>query len=358
MASFAPRPGCPLCSIVSTPYPSSVQSPRSPFFPDGPSRNGNPASAPPPQIVHKDENVTVYLEKNYPVSSKGHLVIVLNYHVPSIYMLSSSDLPLLTHMQRLGETLLNRHVNGTLLPGQSASQTNPTSPDPETPNFSQTVSFADTDPASKFHIGFIVSPFSDPKIPVTDHVHCHAYIGNLDLAGWWRKINYSGMGWWAIEDLIAEIREQTSNNRVKSGYGNRASTLDAVPEAGARIGLPNGVEIPAHSVTATSPTSPTAASPRRIPSLAITADESDPITPRVAAAEEGRKLDDDGSPALQSSGSSQALNRLGSAASGTGKRPMGPRTKDSVGPGNTIQLGQVSSNSPSPSASPEPAAIV
>lgn len=74
MADFAPRPGCPLCSIVSTPYPSLLQSPRSPFF-NGNANNNN--GAPAPQIVHKDEKVTVYLERANPVSSKGHLIIVL-----------------------------------------------------------------------------------------------------------------------------------------------------------------------------------------------------------------------------------------------------------------------------------------
>lgn len=56
------------------------------------------------------------------------------------------------------------------------------------------------------HIGFITPPFRDNKIPITDHLHAHAYLGTPDLAGWWRRTAYSSLGWYTIEDLIAEIR--------------------------------------------------------------------------------------------------------------------------------------------------------
>lgn len=343
MADYAPRPGCPLCSIVSTPYPSLLQSPRSPFFNNG--NGGSNNGAPAPQIVHKDEKITVYLERANPVSSKGHLIIVLNLHVPSIYMLSSSDLPLLLHMQNLAQTLLTRQLGGTLLSSTSASNVvpaTPTSPIPGSPNPSQAIAFSpETDPANKFNIGFIVSPFSDPKIPVSDHVHLHAYIGAMDLAGWWRKLNYSGMGWWAIDDLIAEIREQTSNNRVKSAYPHpRMAPINQVPDAGARVGLANGLEIPSHSLVDGSGSPRTSTSPARVPSLSVTG-EDEPITPRAAESGAG---DDETAPVLQRTGSGSQVAQ--------GKRPMGPRTKET---GNSIQLGQVSSsNSASPSPSPEP----
>ncbi|KAG9047974.1 hypothetical protein FS837_001046 [Tulasnella sp. UAMH 9824] len=337
MASdFAPRPGCPLCSIVSTPYPSLLQSPRSPFF-NG--NGGNNNGAPAPQIVHKDEKVTVYLERANPVSSKGHLVIVLNLHVPSIYMLSSSDLPLLLHMQNLAQTLLAKQLSGTLSSNSGAVPQTPTSPNPGSPNPSQAITFSpESDPANKFNIGFIVSPFSDPKIPVSDHVHLHAYIGNMDLAGWWRKLNYSGMGWWAIDDLIAEIREQTSNNRVKSAYPHpRLAPINQVPDAGARVGYANGLELPQHGVIE-GPGSPrTSTSPHRVPSLSVTGEE-EPITPRVG--ESGANEEE--TAILRTSSPSQVAQ---------GKKPMGPRTKET---GNSIQLGQVSSSA-SPSPSPEPA---
>jgi hypothetical protein len=59
---------------------------------------------------------------------------------------------------------------------------------------------------SHFRIGFITPPFSDSKIPVKDHLHAHAYIAPADLLGWWRRVSYGPLAWYAIEDLIAEIR--------------------------------------------------------------------------------------------------------------------------------------------------------
>jgi hypothetical protein len=58
----------------------------------------------------------------------------------------------------------------------------------------------------QFRIGFITPPFKDNKIPVTDHLHAHAFIAPGDLMGWWRGIAYSPVAWYAIDDLIAEIR--------------------------------------------------------------------------------------------------------------------------------------------------------
>lgn len=53
---------------------------------------------------------------------------------------------------------------------------------------------------------------------------------------------YSGLAWYEIDDLIAEIRESVSNNRVKSGYESRKAPIDAVPTAGARAGYADGTE--------------------------------------------------------------------------------------------------------------------
>jgi hypothetical protein len=98
-------------------------------------------------------------------------------------------------------------------------------------------------PNNQFRIGFITPPFKDNKIPVTDHLHAHAFIGPADLAGWWRGVAYSPLAWYAIEDLIAEIRESVSNNRIKSGYENRTQApIDMVPSAGARAGQADGIE--------------------------------------------------------------------------------------------------------------------
>ncbi|CUA72294.1 hypothetical protein RSOLAG22IIIB_00959 [Rhizoctonia solani] len=243
---FAPRPGCPMCSIVtSTPHPTPLSSPRSPTFPNGTS-SGTSTTA--QQIIWKDENVTAYVEKNNPVSSKGHIIILLNFHVPSIYSLSSTDLPLLVHIQRLATRLLTQ-----LTPSSVASSFAPNSnlnpPPSPGPNASPTLPLTST---SHFHVGFITPPFRDSKIPVTDHLHVHAYIGSLDRAGWWRAVAYSSVGWYSIEDLIAEIREQTSNNRIRSTHPERKNSrpIDHVPNAGARTGLPDGRELHDRPLTA------------------------------------------------------------------------------------------------------------
>ena len=68
--SFAPKPGCPMCGIVSSAVHTPANSPRSPQFP-----NGSTA----PQILWRDENFTIYRELANPVSSKGHLIVVFKY---------------------------------------------------------------------------------------------------------------------------------------------------------------------------------------------------------------------------------------------------------------------------------------
>ncbi|TEB39364.1 hypothetical protein FA13DRAFT_1725353 [Coprinellus micaceus] len=210
MSQFAPRPGCPMCSIVSSASQITPNTPRTPSFPAGSTR---------PEVIWRDDNFTVYREKANPVSTKGHLIIAFNLHVPSIYTLSSTDLPLLVNVRNLAHRLLESEH-------ESTSHSSPSSPPP------------------KFYIGFITPPFKDNKIPVTDHLHAHAYIEPADLLGWWRGVAYSSVAWYDIEDLIAEIRESVSNNRVKSGYQNRKNApIDQVAAAGARMGTADGVEL-------------------------------------------------------------------------------------------------------------------
>lgn len=49
-----------------------------------------------------------------------------------------------------------------------------------------------------------------------------------------RNVIFGNLNWWNVEDLRAEIRESTSNNRVKSGYEDRpVAPIDKVPDAGA-----------------------------------------------------------------------------------------------------------------------------
>jgi len=103
----------------------------------------------------------------------------------------------------------------------------------------------------RFRIGFITPPFKDNKIPVTDHLHAHAYI-EPSCVGWWRGLAYGSLAWYAIDDLIAEIRESVSNNRVKSGYENRQNApIDKVAQAGARSGTADGREMTNPGLTQT-----------------------------------------------------------------------------------------------------------
>ncbi|KAH9982677.1 hypothetical protein BGW80DRAFT_1453511 [Lactifluus volemus] len=176
-----------------------------------------PPSASQPDVLWRDDNFTIYREKMNPVSSKGHLVVAFNLHVPSIYMLSSSDLPLLSFIRDIAIRLLS----SPLKPGTPLST--PTSPTPLT--------------------SALEPPCAHTQIPVTDHLHAHAFIAPADQLGWFRGIAYSALAWYDIDDLIAEIRESVSNNRVKSGYGNRQDApINLVPDAGARAGTANGRE--------------------------------------------------------------------------------------------------------------------
>ena len=71
---FAPKPGCPMCSIVSVAADSAPGSPSS--------------YSKQPEILWRDDNFTVYRESVNPVSSKGHIVVVFKC-VPLVPMLSS-----------------------------------------------------------------------------------------------------------------------------------------------------------------------------------------------------------------------------------------------------------------------------
>ncbi|PFH49211.1 hypothetical protein AMATHDRAFT_148170 [Amanita thiersii Skay4041] len=222
MATFAPKPGCPLCGIVAS---AAAQSER-----DIPPVFSPTSTQPQAEILWRDTNFTAYREKVNPVSSKGHVIIAFNLHVPSIYTLSSTDLPLLVNVRSLAHRLL------------SSLQAPPPSPalTPSVQTFPSTTPLQNN---NQFRVGFITPPFRDNKIPVTDHLHAHAYIEPADLMGWWRGVSYGPLAWYAIDDLIAEIRESFSNNRVKSGYENRSGApIDMVPSAGARTGTADGVE--------------------------------------------------------------------------------------------------------------------
>jgi len=205
-----------MCGIVAT--ADSPSTPRTPTL----------SATTQPQVLWRDENFTVYKEKANPVSSKGHIIVAFNPHVPSIYALTPSDIPLLLNIRDIATRLLT----SLLLPPQSPYSTSPSVPPP-------TVSSDRND----FRIGFITPPFKDTKIPVSDHLHAHAFIPPGDLIGWWRGIAYSPLAWYDIDDLIAEIREASSNNRIRSGNQVRPNApIEKVPGACARTGTADGRE--------------------------------------------------------------------------------------------------------------------
>jgi hypothetical protein len=112
-------------------------------------------------------------------------------------------------------------------------------------------------------IGFVNGMPSDPAMPYP-HLHAQAFLGNFDrkLPGstmWRRTVVFNLFNWWGVEDLRAEIREESSNCRVKSGYEDRFdSPIDKVPDAGAVAGLPNALDPDAYadtdSIASNSPT--------------------------------------------------------------------------------------------------------
>ena len=228
-----------MCGIVATAIHAPSHSPRSPSFPPGSTQ---------PEVLWRDDNFTIYRERANPVSSKGHIIIVFKYatsspspppilifhplvymfppytcsYVPSIplyshstrttyrsYSQSSSDLPLLVAIRDLSRRLLS-----SLLPASSPSSPNLLPTNTQTPTTATTPQQLLNHPhlsphklqQDEFRIGFITPPFKDSKIPVTDHLHAHAYILPADLMGWWRSVSFSPLAWYAIDDLIAEIR--------------------------------------------------------------------------------------------------------------------------------------------------------
>ena len=108
---------------------------------------------------------------------------------------SSSDLPLLTFIRDTATQLLSSLllVDSPLLSPSSAGPLHPAQPQPRAR-------------PSNFRIGFITPPFRDSRIPVTDHLHAHAFIAPADRLGWFRGVAYSAVAWYDIDDLIAEIR--------------------------------------------------------------------------------------------------------------------------------------------------------
>lgn len=101
MASFAPKAGCPMCSIVATASHTTPNSPRSPRFPPGSTQA---------EVLWRDDNLTAYREKANPVSSKGHIIIAFKYVF--------SPVPYSTQMnQELYIAYMCRHYTLSYVPG-------------------------------------------------------------------------------------------------------------------------------------------------------------------------------------------------------------------------------------------------
>jgi hypothetical protein len=68
MSLFAPKLGCPMCSITQAAAGTQQDNPTSPLF--------RTSLVSQPEILWQDDNFTAYLKKNNPVSSKGHIIIL------------------------------------------------------------------------------------------------------------------------------------------------------------------------------------------------------------------------------------------------------------------------------------------
>ncbi|KAI9639445.1 uncharacterized protein MKK02DRAFT_39742 [Dioszegia hungarica] len=156
------------------------------------------------EILYHDPDITVYPAAGAErLRSEGkHLVIVVNTHAESVYEFGPSDVPLLSKIIETAQLLLDpEHTKGEI------------------------------------KVGFVGNVMKDPQSPHA-HLHAHALLGPPDtsLPGstfWRRNVVYGFANWWSVQDLRAEIREGSSNNRIKSGYENRTGApIEKVPNAG------------------------------------------------------------------------------------------------------------------------------
>nr|ODN88297.1 hypothetical protein L203_02906 [Cryptococcus depauperatus CBS 7841] len=254
------HPGCVLCGLVrscqgssSSPTPSSQDPYSTPHTPmtaspttetsltdDGtilqsphchPFEPRSPSQAPIPvpsgrrggrrvggrDIIYHDKDITVYRAENNERLCDGnkHIIIVVNEHLQSVYEFGASDIPLLSHILDTATQILH----------SAAAASNA---DVERGHGKDDV-----------QVGFVGSIFKDPQSPYA-HLHAHAYLPpiNTKLAGasfWRRKVIFGPLNWWSVQDLRAEIREATSNNRIKTGYQHREAPIDHVPDAGSVV---------------------------------------------------------------------------------------------------------------------------
>jgi len=174
------------------------------------------------EIVYHDSDITVYPAsgKERLCSDGRHLIVVVNRHLQTVYEMGPADVPMLSNILNVAEQLL------CSLPGNGTEEGRK---------------------ALDLRVGFVGSVMRDPQSPHV-HLHAHAMLGPVDtsLPGatfWRRNVVFGGLNWWSVDDLRAEIREETSNNRVKSGYADRGrAPIDKVPDAGSLAGLPNALD--------------------------------------------------------------------------------------------------------------------
>ncbi|KAL0250523.1 hypothetical protein I308_102701 [Cryptococcus tetragattii IND107] len=185
------------------------------------------------EVVYHDKDITVYkAEGNERLCQDGrHIIVVVNEHLQSVYEFGASDIPLLSHVLDTAAQILN-----------SAAATAGNDVERGTGK-------------EKLQVGFVGSIIKDPQSPHA-HLHAHAYLPPIDtkLSGaslWRRNVIFGSLNWWSIEDLRAEIRQATSNNRVKTGYEYRQAPIDKVPDAGAAIASANALD-PTYSDTPSS----------------------------------------------------------------------------------------------------------
>ncbi|WOO76606.1 uncharacterized protein LOC62_01G000233 [Vanrija pseudolonga] len=182
-------------------------------------------------IIYRDDDITVYPADDADALCGGgrHLTIVLNRHLTSVYQFGPTDLALLSHITATASRLL--------------LATAAKSPEAADRIFG----------AKDVSVGFVNGMPRDPRSPYA-HLHAQAFLGPFEksLPGstlWRRNVVFGTLNWWAIPDLIAEIREETSNNRIKSGYENLRpnAPLSKVPDAGAAEGFPNVLNPPSYT---------------------------------------------------------------------------------------------------------------
>lgn len=182
MASVNDRPAATATTSAPEPSPlpsasqiEDINAPPASSVPLNGTANTNGQSS---QTLFHDDTITA-IQANAPIASQ-HIIVLTNAHVQNVHELTYDDIPLL------------KHIKDTALKLLKEAETEVT-------------------------IGFISSPFSDPQMPIKTHLHAHAFT-HIDRkrCSWMRSWVFSGLIFYKLDDLVAEIRESVTNNRIKS----------------------------------------------------------------------------------------------------------------------------------------------